>query len=209
MLLPLGNAQDPTRQNDGHSDCPLLAETVLVSQSPSHINPSTNSCPHLPQSSDTVQQRDQTSQSTGTPSQCVVFGWTSALEQMCSLAIQDILSSSRKDSTGQCNGSKWRCFLSWTQQKGVLPETAGIFLILDYILFLKSLGLALSSLKSYEWIWHKKEPSKSGDLFPGLLWPSTSDSSFSRACVLYYYYYYLIFILHYWLEASQLGLNQC
>lgn len=104
-----------TRQSNSNSDCLLLVQTIQVPQSSLHVIPPTNSHPQPSRSVVPMQRRDQTSQSTCVTPLTMVFGWASALKQTCSLVVQKILSSIRKNSTRRRYQAKWEHFSSWAQ----------------------------------------------------------------------------------------------
>lgn len=81
---------------DSDSDCPPLAQLILVPQLSPHVIMLMDSHPHLPRSADPVQRQKKTSQSTCITPQNVISGWASALDQIYSSAVRNILSRAGK-----------------------------------------------------------------------------------------------------------------
>lgn len=77
---------------------------------------------------------------------CLTSVWMSVIQISYSLGVQNILIQSKKDSTRLACAAKWKRFRIWCECQ-LQSHDSLIPTILDYLHFLKSLGLSISSFR--------------------------------------------------------------
>lgn len=112
--------------------------------------PASTLCPTIDQavSSSVSGCRSRASlQSISSMLQGMATGWFSAIEDSCSMEVQQVLLNSRKTSTHTTNLKKRKRFIYWYNRHYLRPELVPLSVILDYLPGLKTCELSISSVK--------------------------------------------------------------
>lgn len=141
-----GVEQDQAGQDESYPHNTLLAETSLV-PFPATLCPTVDQDPDRFSSPVSGCELRASPQPGDSSPQGVIPGWFSGIDISCSMDLQQELSNSRKTSTCFPSLQKWKKFIHWCSHCYFWLELVPLFLILDYLLDLKTSRLSINSVK--------------------------------------------------------------
>nr|XP_032642405.1 uncharacterized protein LOC116828359 [Chelonoidis abingdonii] len=146
-VSPQGPAQTAQGQGQDDSDRSGMAEAVLVHHAARPVPGASNITTSLPGPYNTgLRQASSPRPPVPTPDG-VAPVWLNESERQCSAEVQQVLLGSRKPSTRATYLAKWKRFSFWCARSSMVPTAVPVSVVLDYLLYLKGQGLALSSIR--------------------------------------------------------------
>ncbi|KAM7175694.1 uncharacterized protein RBU57_001734 [Macrochelys suwanniensis] len=139
--------QGPGKEGQGlrPPDRPSLGQTALVRDPPRVTGGASTACPT---GSLVPRPGLPPSPQPSLPSlDSVAAQWLDAEETMCSEGVRSILLENQKPSTRRAYLIKWARFSRWAGERGTSPRGAPLQAILEYLLHLRTQGLAPSSVR--------------------------------------------------------------